>query len=46
MVHGYKLALDGIFGSRTEAALKSFQKSKGIAADGVAGPNTYEKFFK
>lgn len=45
-VHGYKLAVDGIFGSGTESALKSFQKSKGIAADGIAGPNTYEKFFK
>jgi peptidoglycan LD-endopeptidase CwlK len=45
-VHGYKLAVDGIFGSGTEAALKSFQISKGIAADGIAGPNTYEKFFK
>ncbi|MFB1099233.1 peptidoglycan-binding protein [Terribacillus sp. JSM ZJ617] len=30
----------------TEAAIKSFQKSKGIASDSVAGPNTYEKFFK
>ncbi|WP_176465675.1 peptidoglycan-binding protein [Virgibacillus sp. 7505] len=45
-VHGYKLAVDGIFGTGTEAALKSFQKSKEIASDGAAGSNTYEKFFK
>jgi peptidoglycan LD-endopeptidase CwlK len=44
-VHGYKLAVDGIFGSGTESALKSFQGIKGIAVDGIAGPNTYEKFF-
>jgi peptidoglycan LD-endopeptidase CwlK len=44
--HGYKLAVDGIFGSGTESALRSFQRSRGIAADGIAGPNTYEQLFK
>ena len=34
---------DGIFGAKTEAALKAFQESAGIAADGVAGPATNGK---
>ena len=31
---------DGIFGAETEAALKSFQGTRGLAADGVAGRDT------
>ncbi|MCP3997301.1 MAG: peptidoglycan-binding protein [bacterium] len=37
-------AADGIFGAKTEAALKAFQKSAGIDADGIAGPATNGKF--
>lgn len=37
-------AADGIFGSKTEAALKAFQESVGIDADGIAGPATNGKF--
>lgn len=33
-------AADGIYGSRTEAAMKRFQKKNGLTADGVAGPAT------
>ena len=32
--------IDGIFGPKTLAALKAFQKHTGIAADGIAGPTT------
>lgn len=39
-------AADGVFGSRTEAALKSFQSSRGIPADGVYGPQTRDAFSK
>src|SRR5215469_10387956 len=33
-------AIDGSFGLGTEAAVLAFQHSKGLAADGVVGPNT------
>lgn len=33
-------AIDGFFGAATEAAVLAFQKSEGLAADGVIGPNT------
>ena len=32
--------LDGVFGNKTSAALIRFQKSRGLAADGIAGPQT------
>jgi peptidoglycan L-alanyl-D-glutamate endopeptidase CwlK len=32
--------IDGSFGTGTEAAVLAFQRSTGIAADGVVGPNT------
>lgn len=35
---------DGMFGPRTEAALKRFQRSRGISADGVYGPQTRSAF--
>ena len=31
---------DGIFGVRTEAALRDFQRNVGLAADGILGPTT------
>ena len=32
--------LDGIFGSRTEQAVRNYQRSRGISADGIIGCNT------
>lgn len=32
---------DGIFGRRTEAALRIWQRSKGLDADGICGPKTW-----
>ena len=34
---------DGIFGAKTEAAVKAFQKAYGLAVDGIAGPATLGK---
>lgn len=36
--------VDGIFGTRTDAALREFQMNIGIAADGVCGPQTLRAF--
>lgn len=33
-------AIDGSFGAGTQAAVLAFQKSEGLAADGIVGPNT------
>ncbi len=36
----YDGAVDGIFGSKTTAAVKDFQRKNGLTADGIAGPAT------
>lgn len=38
----YSGSIDGIYGSVTEAAVKRFQKSNGLTADGIAGKRTLE----
>lgn len=39
-VAGSQLDVDGIFGSKSVAALKAFQKSAGLSVDGLSGKNT------
>ena len=34
-------AADGIFGARTEGAVRDYQASRGIQVDGIVGPNTW-----
>jgi peptidoglycan hydrolase-like protein with peptidoglycan-binding domain len=39
----HPVAVDGNFGPNTESAVKVFQQSKGLAADGIVGPHTWPK---
>lgn len=41
MKYGFSLDVDGSFGANTEAAVKAFQKSKGLTVDGICGPKTW-----
>lgn len=42
---GYTIAVDGIFGSNTYAALRSFQSAYGLSPDGVAGQRTWRAIY-
>jgi hypothetical protein len=38
---GYDVKADGVFGARTEAAVRKFQRDHGCKVDGVVGPETW-----
>lgn len=38
---GYNLTVDGIFGSKTEAAVRDYQSKNNLAVDGIVGTNTW-----
>jgi N-acetylmuramoyl-L-alanine amidase len=44
--HGYKIAVDGIFGKGTEDAVKAFQRNRGLTADGICGDSTWAELYK
>lgn len=39
----YGLVVDGIFGAKTEEAVKDYQKANGLSVDGIAGAKTWSK---
>ena len=41
--HGQNVTVDGIFGRRTEAAVRALQASQGLAVDGIVGPRTWQE---
>ncbi len=43
---GYNISVDGYYGNETANAVKQYQASKGLAADGIVGPNTRDEIMK
>jgi peptidoglycan hydrolase-like protein with peptidoglycan-binding domain len=39
---GHSVAVDGIFGPQTEAAVRTLQKALQITVDGIVGPVTWQ----
>ncbi len=42
---GSDISVDGDFGGNTENAVRDYQSKNGLAVDGIAGKNTFEKLF-
>lgn len=42
---GYGLSVDGVYGAKTQAAVRDYQSKQGLAVDGIAGVNTQGKLY-
>ena len=42
---GYNLSVDGVFGSKTQAAVKDYQSKNSLKVDGIVGTNTWGSLF-
>ena len=42
---GYGLSADGIYGAKTQAAVRDYQSKNGLSVDGIAGVNTQGKLY-
>lgn len=42
---GYGLDTDGVYGSKTQAAVRDYQSKNGLSVDGIAGVNTQGKLY-
>lgn len=43
--YGYRLTVDGVFGSGTEHAVKAFQQGHFLTVDGIVGPKTWDALY-
>lgn len=46
VVHGFPVEVDGLIGPKTRAAVKEFQKAKGLKVDGIVGDKTWAALAK
>lgn len=46
VVAGYKIEVDGVFGPKTEEAVKQFQLDHHLTVDGIIGKNTWSALYK
>ena len=43
--HGYGLGVDGVWGYKTDAAIRDYQQKNGLSVDGIYGVNTHNSLF-
>ena len=46
VVAGYKIEVDGVFGPKTEEAVKKYQADHHLTVDGIIGKNTWTALYK